>query len=94
MCVQSFRCLEICRWFICGLIGFLTGLIACFIDIVVEKLAGAKYDVIKECILIHPETTHSDSLQLKYHIIIDPEAGHREQAPQSPHFHTHSGLGD
>ncbi|TTY71124.1 H(+)/Cl(-) exchange transporter 7 [Bagarius yarrelli] len=45
---MSFRCLEICRWFICGLIGILTGLIACFIDIVVEKLAGVKYDVIKE----------------------------------------------
>ncbi|KAK2829032.1 hypothetical protein Q7C36_017022 [Tachysurus vachellii] len=47
---MSFRCLEICRWFICGLIGFLTGLIACLIDILVEKLAGAKYGVIKKYI--------------------------------------------
>ncbi|XP_030591897.1 H(+)/Cl(-) exchange transporter 7 [Archocentrus centrarchus] len=45
---MSFRCLEISRWVICGLIGILTGLIACFIDIVVEKLAGLKYQVIKE----------------------------------------------
>ncbi|XP_053508019.1 H(+)/Cl(-) exchange transporter 7 isoform X3 [Ictalurus furcatus] len=45
---MSFRCLEISRWFICGLIGILTGLIACFIDVVVEKLAGLKYDVVKE----------------------------------------------
>uniref|UniRef100_A0A3Q0SJ35 Chloride channel protein n=1 Tax=Amphilophus citrinellus TaxID=61819 RepID=A0A3Q0SJ35_AMPCI len=48
---MSFRCLEISRWVICGLIGILTGLIACFIDIVVEKLAGLKYQVIKESIL-------------------------------------------
>ncbi|XP_047656403.1 H(+)/Cl(-) exchange transporter 7 isoform X2 [Tachysurus fulvidraco] len=47
---MSFRCLEICRWFICGLIGFLTGLIACLIDILVEKLAGVKYGVIKKYI--------------------------------------------
>ncbi|MCI4385465.1 hypothetical protein PGIGA_G00050760 [Pangasianodon gigas] len=45
---MSFRCLEISRWFICGLIGILTGLIACFIDVVVEKLAGVKYKVVKE----------------------------------------------
>ncbi|XP_047213764.1 H(+)/Cl(-) exchange transporter 7-like [Girardinichthys multiradiatus] len=48
MSFMSFRCLEISRWVICGLIGFLTGLIACFIDIVVEQLAGIKYKVIKE----------------------------------------------
>ncbi|XP_062875096.1 H(+)/Cl(-) exchange transporter 7 [Trichomycterus rosablanca] len=47
---MNFRCLEISRWVICGLIGVLTGLIACFIDIVVEKLAGLKYDVVKEYI--------------------------------------------
>ncbi|KAM9457964.1 H(+)/Cl(-) exchange transporter 7 isoform 1-T1 [Clarias gariepinus] len=47
---MGFRCLEISRWFICGLIGFLTGLIACLIDIMVEKLAGVKYDVVKEYI--------------------------------------------
>lgn len=45
---MGFRCLEISRWVICGLIGILTGLIACFIDIMVEKLAGYKYQVIKE----------------------------------------------
>lgn len=44
----SFRCLEISRWVVCGLIGILTGLIACFIDIMVEKLAGIKYQAIKE----------------------------------------------
>ncbi|XP_068193349.1 H(+)/Cl(-) exchange transporter 7-like [Antennarius striatus] len=40
---MGFRCLEISRWVVCGLIGFLTGLIACFIDIVVEEMAGIKY---------------------------------------------------
>ncbi|XP_066499009.1 H(+)/Cl(-) exchange transporter 7 [Hoplias malabaricus] len=45
---MNFRCLEISRWVICGMIGFLTGLIACFIDIIVEKLAGYKYKVIKD----------------------------------------------
>ncbi|KAJ4932306.1 hypothetical protein JOQ06_010731, partial [Pogonophryne albipinna] len=44
----GFRCLEISRWVVCGLIGFLTGLIACFIDIAVEELAGIKYRVVKE----------------------------------------------
>uniref|UniRef100_A0AAX7SFV7 Chloride channel protein n=1 Tax=Astatotilapia calliptera TaxID=8154 RepID=A0AAX7SFV7_ASTCA len=48
MSPMGFRCLEISRWVICGLIGILTGLIACFIDIMVEKLAGYKYQVIKE----------------------------------------------
>uniref|UniRef100_A0A3Q2XN72 Chloride channel protein n=1 Tax=Hippocampus comes TaxID=109280 RepID=A0A3Q2XN72_HIPCM len=48
MSYLGFRCLEISRWVICGLIGFLTGLIACFIDIVVEQLAGMKYQVVKE----------------------------------------------
>ncbi|KAM4531859.1 H(+)/Cl(-) exchange transporter 7 isoform 1-T1 [Odontesthes bonariensis] len=51
MSFMSFRCLEISRWVVCGLIGFLTGLIACFIDIVVEQLAGIKYRVIKENIV-------------------------------------------
>lgn len=37
----------------CGLIGFFTGLIACFIDIVVEELAGIKYQVVKESILTY-----------------------------------------
>uniref|UniRef100_A0A672GZN9 Chloride channel protein n=1 Tax=Salarias fasciatus TaxID=181472 RepID=A0A672GZN9_SALFA len=45
---MGFRCLEISRWVVCGLIGFLTGLIACFIDIAVEQLAGIKYQVVKE----------------------------------------------
>uniref|UniRef100_A0A672LF28 Chloride channel protein n=1 Tax=Sinocyclocheilus grahami TaxID=75366 RepID=A0A672LF28_SINGR len=45
---MGFRCLEIRRWVICGLIGFLTGLIACMIDIAVEKLAGYKYFAVKQ----------------------------------------------
>ena len=49
--LQGFRCLEISRWVVCGLIGFLTGAIACFIDIAVEELAGFKYQVVKESIL-------------------------------------------
>ncbi|KAF6715816.1 H(+)/Cl(-) exchange transporter 7 [Oryzias melastigma] len=48
MSFTGFRCLEISRWLICGLIGLLTGLIACVIDIVVEKLAGYKYEAIKQ----------------------------------------------
>ncbi|XP_056461057.1 H(+)/Cl(-) exchange transporter 7 isoform X1 [Gadus chalcogrammus] len=48
MSYLGFRCLEISRWVVCGLIGFLTGLIACFIDIMVEQLAGLKYYVVKE----------------------------------------------
>ncbi|XP_060945474.1 H(+)/Cl(-) exchange transporter 7 isoform X1 [Limanda limanda] len=47
MSYMNFRCLEISRWVVCGLIGFLTGLIACFIDIAVEQLAGIKYQVVK-----------------------------------------------
>lgn len=43
--------MEIKRWVICALIGILTGLVACFIDIVVENLAGLKYRVIKDSIL-------------------------------------------
>ncbi|XP_029432582.1 H(+)/Cl(-) exchange transporter 7-like [Rhinatrema bivittatum] len=45
---SGFRTVEITRWIICGLIGIFTGLVACFIDIVVEKLAGLKYHVVKE----------------------------------------------
>ncbi|XP_056609081.1 H(+)/Cl(-) exchange transporter 7 isoform X1 [Triplophysa dalaica] len=45
---MGFGCLEIKRWVICGLIGFLTGLIACCIDIVVENLAGFKYFLVKQ----------------------------------------------
>ncbi|XP_034567114.1 H(+)/Cl(-) exchange transporter 7 isoform X2 [Notolabrus celidotus] len=48
MSYMGFRCLEISRWVVCGLIGFLTGLIACFIDIAVEQLAGIKYQVVKQ----------------------------------------------
>lgn len=43
--------MEIKRWVICALIGILTGLVACFIDIVVENLAGLKYRLIKDSIL-------------------------------------------
>uniref|UniRef100_A0A8L2UJZ0 Chloride channel protein n=1 Tax=Rattus norvegicus TaxID=10116 RepID=A0A8L2UJZ0_RAT len=45
---EAFRTVEIKRWVICALIGILTGLVACFIDIVVENLAGLKYRVIKD----------------------------------------------
>uniref|UniRef100_A0A1A8MUS5 Chloride channel protein n=2 Tax=Nothobranchius TaxID=28779 RepID=A0A1A8MUS5_9TELE len=51
MSFGGFRCLEISRWVVCGLIGFLTGLVACCIDIVVEEMAGLKYKVIKENIV-------------------------------------------
>ncbi|XP_036681093.1 H(+)/Cl(-) exchange transporter 7 isoform X3 [Balaenoptera musculus] len=44
----AFRTVEIKRWVICAMIGILTGLVACFIDIVVEKLAGLKYRVVKD----------------------------------------------
>ncbi|XP_010595736.2 H(+)/Cl(-) exchange transporter 7 isoform X2 [Loxodonta africana] len=44
----AFRTVEIKRWVICALIGILTGLVACFIDIVVENLAGLKYRVVKD----------------------------------------------
>ncbi|CAI9624111.1 unnamed protein product [Staurois parvus] len=43
----TFRSVEVKRWGICGLIGILTGLIACFIDIAVEQLAGIKFQLIK-----------------------------------------------
>ncbi|KPP61495.1 H(+)/Cl(-) exchange transporter 7-like, partial [Scleropages formosus] len=52
MSPMGFKCVEISRWVICGLIGFLTGLIACFIDIVVEIVAAYKYKIVKRCILI------------------------------------------
>lgn len=48
---QAFRTVEIKRWVICAMIGILTGLVACFIDIVVENLAGLKYRVVKDSIL-------------------------------------------
>ncbi|XP_060028631.1 H(+)/Cl(-) exchange transporter 7 isoform X3 [Erinaceus europaeus] len=44
----AFRTVEIKRWIICAVIGILTGLVACFIDIVVENLAGLKYRVVKD----------------------------------------------
>ncbi|XP_061455498.1 H(+)/Cl(-) exchange transporter 7-like isoform X2 [Rhineura floridana] len=43
----AFRTVEIQRWVICAMIGILTGLVACFIDIVVEFFAGLKYKVVK-----------------------------------------------
>ncbi|KAG8534969.1 hypothetical protein GDO81_029806, partial [Engystomops pustulosus] len=52
----AFRTVEVTRWVICGMIGILTGLIACFIDIMVDQLAGVKYQVIKSSILwVTPE---------------------------------------
>lgn len=48
---QAFRTVEIKRWVICAMVGILTGLVACFIDIVVEKLAGLKYRLVKDSIL-------------------------------------------
>uniref|UniRef100_A0A8C9T2U1 Chloride channel protein n=1 Tax=Scleropages formosus TaxID=113540 RepID=A0A8C9T2U1_SCLFO len=50
MSPMGFKCVEISRWVICGLIGFLTGLIACFIDIVVEIVAAYKYKIVKRYI--------------------------------------------
>lgn len=49
--MQAFRTVEIQRWFICAVIGILTGLVACFIDITVETLAGLKYKLVKGSIL-------------------------------------------
>ncbi|XP_068099565.1 H(+)/Cl(-) exchange transporter 7 [Hyperolius riggenbachi] len=43
----AFRTVEVTRWIICGMIGILTGLIACFIDIMVEQLADVKYHIVK-----------------------------------------------
>lgn len=48
---QAFRTVEMKRWVICAMIGILTGLVACFIDIVVENVAGLKYKVVKDSIL-------------------------------------------
>ncbi|KAK1162986.1 H(+)/Cl(-) exchange transporter 7 isoform X2 [Acipenser oxyrinchus oxyrinchus] len=50
MSSTEFRMLEISRWVVCALIGILTGLVACFIDIAVEQLAGVKYNVVKHSI--------------------------------------------
>uniref|UniRef100_A0A8D0H046 Chloride voltage-gated channel 7 n=1 Tax=Sphenodon punctatus TaxID=8508 RepID=A0A8D0H046_SPHPU len=47
---------EIKRWIICAMIGILTGLVACFIDIVVENLARLKYQVVKDNIDKFTET--------------------------------------
>lgn len=46
----GFQCLEIKRWVVCGMIGILTGLVACFINIMVELLAGQKYKILKQSI--------------------------------------------
>lgn len=54
LALQAFRTVEIKRWVICAMIGILTGLVACFIDIVVENLAGLKYKVVKDNILCGP----------------------------------------
>uniref|UniRef100_A0A8C4PZB8 Chloride channel protein n=1 Tax=Eptatretus burgeri TaxID=7764 RepID=A0A8C4PZB8_EPTBU len=45
---RGFRVVEISRWFICLLIGILTALIACIIDIIIEKFADLKYLVLKD----------------------------------------------
>ncbi|GAB5583231.1 H(+)/Cl(-) exchange transporter 7 isoform X1 [Prionailurus iriomotensis] len=47
----AFRTVEMKRWVICAMIGILTGLVACFIDIVVENVAGLKYKVVKDTTL-------------------------------------------
>ncbi|OXB81821.1 UNVERIFIED_CONTAM: hypothetical protein H355_015018 [Colinus virginianus] len=44
----AFRTVEIKHWVMCAMTGILTGLVACFIDIVVENLAGLKYRVVKD----------------------------------------------
>ncbi|XP_077305599.1 H(+)/Cl(-) exchange transporter 7 [Lithobates pipiens] len=51
----AFRTVEVTRWVICGMIGILTGLIACFIDIMVEQLANIKYQVVKSNIDMYTE---------------------------------------
>ncbi|XP_043945055.1 H(+)/Cl(-) exchange transporter 7 [Protopterus annectens] len=49
----GFQCLEVKRWVVCGMIGILTGLVACFINIMVELIAGEKYKVLKRDIDTH-----------------------------------------
>lgn len=51
--------MEIKRWVICAMIGILTGLVACFIDIMVENLAGLKYKVVKDSILFGRDPTQT-----------------------------------
>ncbi|KAL4624495.1 H(+)/Cl(-) exchange transporter 7-like isoform X1 [Arapaima gigas] len=44
------QCVEISRWVVCGLTGFLTGLLAFFVNIVVEILSSYKYQTVKSYI--------------------------------------------
>lgn len=54
------------------MIGILTGLVACFIDIMVENLAGLKYKVVKDSILFGRDPTQTGwSLEQSVH----PRAG-------------------
>lgn len=62
---QAFRTVEIRRWVICALIGIFTGLVACFIDILVERLAGLKYKVVKGSILLAGGLQSSRRKQLR-----------------------------
>ncbi|XP_028670200.2 H(+)/Cl(-) exchange transporter 7 [Erpetoichthys calabaricus] len=51
MSLLGFRFLEFKRWLVCAFIGIFTGLVACFIDIVVEKLSDLKYHAVKQSIV-------------------------------------------
>jgi len=42
---------NLARWMIFLLIGMLTALIACIIDITIEELSSVKYKSLKHCIL-------------------------------------------
>ena len=42
---------NVVRWFVMVVIGVITALIACTIDIAIEQFAYIKYGLIKKCIL-------------------------------------------
>lgn len=54
------------------MIGILTGLVACFIDIVVENLAGLKYKVVKDSILMFWTPLVDDTLRTGLEMGLDP----------------------
>jgi hypothetical protein len=43
---------EVSRWLVMGLVGILTALIACLIDVLVVKGSDLKYTYVKKCILL------------------------------------------
>lgn len=81
--------MEIKRWVICALIGILTGLVACFIDIVVENLAGLKYRVIKDSILQrHSAWGMWDEAAAAEPKLVLSQAGRKNRASLAPYMHT------